>query len=336
MGCSSSAEKSVHRSTEDSMLQSNNLEYQTRAEDLVYKSCSREWIVILEKLPDTETNESRSNVKGSRYAKFRADKLKVVDIVHKFDSAKKISEIQNSVYANKKITYIKGEIITIANFSEKLDIICAPGIHYFKSFESAYFYELEKVDNGLFKTWHDNGQPEIECTFKDGKLDGRYKEWYENGQLSMVRTYKDGNYDGPCKKWYSNGQLLVEYACKNEIMDGSYKKWNSNGQLEEECTFKDGKVDGLCKQWYEDGQPKREHTYKDGKEDGLCKEWYKNGQLYVEYTHKDGKEDGLYKEWFSNGQLKKECTYKEGIKYSLYTSLRSCTMTKNYALINSQ
>ena len=49
----------------------------------VFKSCSRDWIVVLQKLPDTITNESRSVV-DLNCAKFRANKLFVVDIIHKF------------------------------------------------------------------------------------------------------------------------------------------------------------------------------------------------------------------------------------------------------------
>ena len=50
----------------------------------VFKSCSHDWIVVLRKLPDTNTNESRPVV-DPNCAKFRADKLQVVDIIHKFD-----------------------------------------------------------------------------------------------------------------------------------------------------------------------------------------------------------------------------------------------------------
>jgi antitoxin component YwqK of YwqJK toxin-antitoxin module len=192
-------------------LSVTDLPHQTRAEDLVYKSCSKEWIVILEKLPDTETNESRSKVKDSRYAKFRADKLKVIDIVHKFDSAKKISEIKNSVYATKTITYSKGKIITVDNFDKNLNTVCAPGIHYFKSRETAHFYELGSPNNEMYKVWYDNGQLYVECTYKDGKLDGLYKEWLENGQPWVDCTYKDGKRVGLYKKWDENGQLFAEW-----------------------------------------------------------------------------------------------------------------------------
>src|SRR2546428_12195942 len=53
--------------------------------NFVFKCCIDEktddhWIVILKKLDDTVTNESRTNIKNHLYAKFRADKLKVIKI----------------------------------------------------------------------------------------------------------------------------------------------------------------------------------------------------------------------------------------------------------------
>ena len=67
----------------------------------VFKSCSHVWIVVLQKLPDTITNESRS-VADPNCAKFRADKLSVVDIIHKFDQTTTDS-ICNSVYKDKQM-----------------------------------------------------------------------------------------------------------------------------------------------------------------------------------------------------------------------------------------
>ena len=66
----------------------------------VFKSCSRDWIVVLQKLADTITNESRPVVDAD-CAKFRANKLQVVDIIHKFDQTTRDS-ICNSVYVYKK------------------------------------------------------------------------------------------------------------------------------------------------------------------------------------------------------------------------------------------
>jgi antitoxin component YwqK of YwqJK toxin-antitoxin module len=242
----------------------NQLEQKySSSEEYVFKSCFKEWIVVLKKLPNTKTNESRFYVVSSQYAKFRADKLLVVDIVHKFTD-QTINEIENSVYRERTIKYTKGEIATVLDFDENLNQVCSTGIHYFKNAEAAFYYELDGVENGPYKKWYENGQLNLECAYKNGKKNGLYK---------LLR---------------SDDQPEVKCAYKNGELDGEYKKWNENGQLKLECTYNDGKLDGLYKVWYENGQLKTEYTCKDGYRDGLYKEWHWTGKLLEEYTHKDG------------------------------------------------
>ena len=44
----------------------------------------------------------------------------------------------------------------------------------------------------LWTYWYENGEKELEGTYKDGELDGLWTDWYENGQNSWYSTYKDG------------------------------------------------------------------------------------------------------------------------------------------------
>ena len=70
------------------------------------------------------------------------------------------------------------------------------------------------------KRYHENGQLERKCTYKDDELDGPYETYYDNGQLYEKCTYKDGEYDGPYEDYHDNGRLRIK------------------------CTYKDGKADG--------------------------------------------------------------------------------------------
>ena len=103
----------------------------------VFKSCSRDWIVVLRKLADTITNESRSVVDAD-CAKFRANKLLVVDIIHKFDQTNTCDSICNSVYAYKQMEYKKGEIIEVEEFNTNVNEVCTTGIHYYKTIKVAF------------------------------------------------------------------------------------------------------------------------------------------------------------------------------------------------------
>ena len=46
--------------------------------------------------------------------------------------------------------------------------------------------------DGLYTSWHENGQKQREGTYKDGKNHGLWTTWYVNGQKRYEETYKDG------------------------------------------------------------------------------------------------------------------------------------------------
>ena len=104
--------------------------------DIVYKAC-REYIVELKRLPDTITNEGRDGVIDRNYAKFRGNKFFVHSIKHKI-TGENISQIENTIFRDK-IKYIVGEEIS-TEFCEDLNIIRADGIHFFTSFDAAFYY----------------------------------------------------------------------------------------------------------------------------------------------------------------------------------------------------
>jgi antitoxin component YwqK of YwqJK toxin-antitoxin module len=67
-----------------------------------------------------------------------------------------------------------------------------------------------------------------EVNYKDGEDDGLHRSWYENGQLEMEENYKDGALDGLWKLYYKNGQLQLEQNWKDGIFINS-KCWDKEG-----------------------------------------------------------------------------------------------------------
>ena len=57
--------------------------------------------------------------------------------------------------------------------------------------------------------YHENGQKELEQTFKDGKRIGLWTFWYENGK-KMYESDCDDSGKGTYKEWYQNGQKKEE------------------------------------------------------------------------------------------------------------------------------
>jgi antitoxin component YwqK of YwqJK toxin-antitoxin module len=253
----------------------------------VFKPCEKNWIIILKKLEKngqvfrkklnydiaciinqyaykTKTNELRYDIVNSRYSRFCADQLFVIDIINKFNLKYTVNQITTSAYYNKLITYKTGETVDITNLNDSFDKLCTSGIYYLINPESAFYYEIPDNYTGLYKKWHNNGQLHIECIFNNEKLDGPYKIWHENGQLKKQCTYKNGKYDGIFQQWYWGGKRYIDCVYKNGKKDGKYKTWYWNGHPDIECTYKDDELHDLYKEWRFDGQLKEEYTYING------------------------------------------------------------------------
>jgi hypothetical protein len=124
----------------------------------VFKKCidlgdednDRRWLVVLEKLSDTRTNEKRRGIHDSKFAKFRADKLKVIEIFDVNNLNVDRKSITNVYTDNKyegyddvifhKIVYTVGDIVYPDFYDEAIENVCSNGIHYFKSFDTAFSY----------------------------------------------------------------------------------------------------------------------------------------------------------------------------------------------------
>ena len=62
-------------------------------------------------------------------------------------------------------------------------------------------------DDGVQRSYWDNGKLKSEQRFVDGKLDGPYKTWYDNGQVFQDGQYANGMMDGSWLIFYPDGQL---------------------------------------------------------------------------------------------------------------------------------
>src|SRR5947209_6978019 len=112
-------------------------------DECVFKSCEYKWIVVLNMLPDTLTNENRRGIINKHYAKFRANKLKVILIFNKLNPTEMVLKIRSSNYPMKTIEYIVGEVIFVEDYDKDINRICASGIHYFRDIECAFYVDFE-------------------------------------------------------------------------------------------------------------------------------------------------------------------------------------------------
>ena len=131
-------------------------------------------------------------------------------------------------------------------------------------------YEVINSDDGVvysqvivFKNceveFYENGQLKfVENKNEDGKRDGLWTSWYENGQKQLEGTYKNGKEDGLFITWYENGERRSEGTWKGGKFDGLWISWYENGQKRLEGTYKYGDLVNLIGRWNVDGSVRTE------------------------------------------------------------------------------
>lgn len=178
----------------------------------VYKSCREKYIVVMEKLHDTQTNENRADVVNKNTAKFRASKLNVLLIINLLDGTTDKTNIVSifwGVDKQRTTRYTVGSIVEPNYYDQNIDVVCSNGIHYFRSLEPAYFYGM----------WtHFYGVSSIPMSMS--KYTGVYKQWHDNGAQGVQCTIVDGKWNGLCEKWFKDGQMQITYYANNKIKDG--------------------------------------------------------------------------------------------------------------------
>ena len=81
-------------------------------------------------------------------------------------------------------------------------------------------------------------------TFRDGKAEGLYVSYHDNGELSAKGFYKNGKRDGPWVTYHISGQLLIKETLKEGELDGPWEYYFVNGRLREKGTYRNGKREG--------------------------------------------------------------------------------------------
>lgn len=192
--------------------------------NFVFKSCGINWIVVLEKLPDTQTNEGRDDIVDKQYAKHRADKLKVIMIFNKRNPKKTKDEISSSVYLLSNLIYKVNKIVYSDSFDPNVNFVCSHGIHYFLTIAPAYYYETQiSSPDDIFMSWYDNGQKEQEGEYINDKKHGKYILWYRTGHKFVECEYVNGEYHGKYISWHENGQKWDEREYVNGKKHGKRK-----------------------------------------------------------------------------------------------------------------
>ena len=84
-------------------------------------------------------------------------------------------------------------------------------------------------DDGVERSYWDNGELKSELRYKDGKLDGECLWYTEEGKLEKQCWYKDGLLDSIYRSYSAKGNLASEEHYVKGKLNGEFRKWYDNG-----------------------------------------------------------------------------------------------------------
>lgn len=169
-------------------------------ESYVYKSSydfsidekTRKWLIIMQKLVDTQTNEARSDVFDRDYAKFRANKLRVVEIIN-MENPNITKKIVTNKYAPFEIKYEVGFVVEEDKYDYAVNKICSNGIHYFRTLVPAFYYRSVPCDyTGNWIEWYSNGHKLEEGYYVNRQRIGQWTRWNYDKTTKNIRYYEKG------------------------------------------------------------------------------------------------------------------------------------------------
>ena len=275
-----------------------------------YKKAAYNKLVILEIPEDAKTNLHRKNVVKPQFAKYRASKALVREIID-LTTGQRV-ETAYSINVNDFI-YRSGKIVSPTDpFDENLEEVCSSGIHFYLDREVAEFYEKHTPRNGECKNWHDNGLFERHSFMKEGKKHGEFKAYSDkvDGLMIFTENYFEGKKHGVSKTFFdTTGTPCEESTYENDKLNGKYLRWYPSGQIQIDCYYIKGKLDGEYRQWYEDGKLRFKNIYNNHNREGEALEWHPNGQLARQMFFKDDFRVGTEKIWDKEGRLVREWSW---------------------------
>lgn len=160
-----------------------------------YGSCG-DFIIVFEKMNDTIVYNNDLNQLDPSYAKYYANKLKVVFIINKFLPEETPKFITHTEFC-KIITYDINEIC----LSKENHALC-----FYNKVEPAYFSDI-KLDNytGFYMSWFDNGLISEKGHYINGQ---RHGLWQFGTNTKSTQTFREETYVNG--KIYKNNYQLIK------------------------------------------------------------------------------------------------------------------------------
>lgn len=266
-----------------------------------------EWLIVLQKLDDTLTNEEREGITNRDYAKFRADKLKVIDIINIIDVKKKSKCVINAYLGDTKIKtlfYEVNKIVMADSFDPDLNAICSNGIHYFKTpLPALYYAKVHKKYNGKRYFYSPSGELCMIGNYLNGKKNGKWYEYINDGKTMIVDAiFENDLKNGKFIEYYKSGGVMTEGEFIDDEKEGVWIEYHKNGNKRVVVRYLKGLKNGNCSEYYSNKLftlPETKQSWpKNDQSDCKLSDNVKSEGIYV-----DDEKDGMWFEYLPNGEL---------------------------------
>ncbi len=142
--------------------------------------------------------------------------------------------------------------------------------------------------DGPLKRWYENGVPETESFYIDGKLNGLAVTYSSFGYKVLEENYRNDTLTGKYYKYYNDGAPQVAGEYLDGLFHGRWIYYSNHGKIVGMGEFDKGS--GTQKAWWPDGQIKREVSYVNNLKNG-AERWYgPDGKLEKVIYFEDGVE----------------------------------------------
>lgn len=104
-------------------------------------------------------------------------------------------------------------------------------------------YNIDETPiNGLYRTYHSNGNVKMEVYSKNGKPNGQGKFYNKDGTLKYEGTFENGAPTGAFYHYYRNGNVHNEQNYADGVLHGVQQTFDKTGKLSVEVVYEKGKA----------------------------------------------------------------------------------------------
>lgn len=150
----------------------------------------------------------------------------------------------------KAATYIKGRQVvsksthhrrggpkkTESQFLAPKTIVVAAD-NYWDVHFARYETEGEHLRHGPSKTWHANGQLQLEGQYEYDRRIGHFVYWHPNSQKAAEGEFVEDKHHGDWVWWHENGQKAAIGQYEDGALIGRWRWWDEDGKLAKQLTY---------------------------------------------------------------------------------------------------